>query len=87
MEDNKKSLHDHFVVTQNLMFAGLVIMLSAILFQSTVFVWVLWGLGLLIMMTSVLYAAKYLKCPHCETKLDLRRKVPNFCPNCGKNLF
>ena len=82
----KKSLQEHFVVTQNLMFAGFLVMLAAILFQHTDFEIILLGLGFLIMLASVFYASKYFKCPHCETKLDPRRKVPNFCPNCGKEL-
>ena len=82
----EKSLHDHYIATQNLLFTGLVIMLSAILFQNTNFFWILWVLGLLIMVSSILYAFKHYKCPHCGTKLDPRRKVPNFCPNCGKEL-
>ena len=82
----EKSLHDHYIAAQNLLFAGLVIMLSAILFQNTNFFWLLWFLGLLIMVSSVLYASKHYQCPHCGTKLDPRRKVPNFCPDCGKEL-
>ena len=83
----KKSLQEHFVVTQNLMFAGFLIMLAAILFQHTKWVIILWGIGFLVMIASVFYSNKYYKCPHCETKLDPRRKVPNFCPNCGKELY
>ena len=86
MKKDGKTLHDHYIVIQNLLFIGLVVMLSAILFQHTKFFWILWALGLLIMLTSVLYANRYFKCPHCGTKLDPRRKVPNFCPNCGKEL-
>lgn len=87
MKKDEKNLYDHFVVSQNLMFAGFAAILSAILFQSTDFVWFLFGLGFLLMLASIFYATKYYKCPHCGTKLDPRRKVPNFCPHCGKNLF
>lgn len=81
-----KNLHDHYIATQSLFFIGFIIMLSAILFQNTDFFWIPWVLGFLIMIACVLYAIKYLKCPHCGAKLDPRRKVPNFCPNCGKEL-
>ena len=86
MKKDDKNLHDHRVISHNLLFIGLVIMLSAIFFQHTDFFWVPYALGFLIMMASVLYASRYLKCPHCGTKFDPRRKVPNFCPNCGKEL-
>ena len=87
MKKEEKNLHDHRTVTHNLLFVGFVIMLSAILFQYTDFVWIPLVLGFLIMMASVLYASKYLKCPHCGNKFDPRMKVPHFCPNCGKQLF
>ena len=86
MEKKEKSLHDHFVVIQNLLVVGLVIMLSSVLFPHTDFYWILLVIGSLVMIASVVYASKHFKCPHCWTKLDPRRKVPNFCPNCGKEL-
>ena len=86
MNNKSKSLHDHFIVTQNLLFIGAGVMLSAIVFQHTAFVTILFVLGFLMMIASILYSAKYYKCPHCGTKLDPRRKVPHFCPNCGKKL-
>ena len=86
MKKEEKTLQDHFVVSQNLLFIGFAVMLSAILFQHTDFFWIPWGLGFLIMIASVFYSAKFFRCPHCDTKLDPRRKVPHFCPNCGKKL-
>lgn len=86
MKKEEKTLHDHFVVIENLLLIGFLIMLSAVLFQDSTFVWILWVLGFLIASSSILYANKYYRCPHCKTKLDARRKVPNFCPNCGKEL-
>lgn len=87
MKKDQKTLQDHFIVSQNLIWIGGVIMLSSILFQHTSFFWIPWILGFLIMIASVVYSARYFKCPHCGTKLDPRRKVPNYCLNCGKSLY
>ena len=86
MKKEKKTLHDHFVISQNLLFIGCAVMLSAIAFQHTDFFWIPWALGFLIMIASAFYSAKFFRCPHCDTKLDPRRKVPHFCPNCGRKL-
>lgn len=86
MEKDKKTLHDHFIVIQNLLFIGIAVMLSTLLFQSSLFSLIPFILGLVLMLGSVLYATRYFKCPHCKAQLDPRRKVPNFCPNCGKEL-
>ena len=87
MKKEEKTLQDHFIVTQNLLFTGGMVMLSAILFQYSDFFWIPWVLGFLVMIASVLYANRYFKCPHCDAKLDFRQKVPNFCPNCGEKLL
>ena len=86
MEKEEKTLNDHFAVSQKLLVIGFAIMLSAILFQYTKLYWVPWVIGFLVMIASVVYAAKYFRCPHCDSKLDPRRKAPNYCPNCGEKL-
>ena len=86
MQKEEKSLHDHFVVIKSLLLIGFFVMLSAVFFQDSAFAWILWILGFLIMVASIFYALKYYRCPHCRSKLDARRKVPNFCPDCGKEL-
>lgn len=86
MEKEAKTLNDHFAVSQRLLIIGFAIMLSAILFQHTGLYWVPWVVGFLVMIASVVYAAKHFRCPYCESKLDPRRKVPNYCPNCGEKL-
>jgi len=86
MKKEGKTLHDHFIVIQNLLFIGTIILLSTLLFQDALFSLIPFILGLVLMLGSVAYAYRYFKCPHCGTKLDPRRKVPNFCPNCGEEL-
>jgi len=61
-------------------------MIFALVFTNTVFFWIVAILGFLMMIASILYATKYYRCPHCGTQLDPRGRVPNFCPNCGKEL-
>ena len=86
MKKEEKTLHDHLIICHNLLFIGGAVMLSAILFQRTALCWIAWSLGFLIMIASVFYSAKFFRCPHCDTKLDPRRKVSHFCPNCGRKL-
>lgn len=86
MEKEKKTLNDHYAVSQKLLLIGFAIMLSAIFFQYTAFLWVPGLLGFLVMISSVVYSSRYFRCPHCDSKLDPRRKAPNYCPNCGKEL-
>ena len=86
MKKEKKSLNDHFIVHQKLLVAGFFIMLSAIFFQNAAFYWFPLVLGTLVMISGVMYAARYFKCPHCGTRLDARMKAPNYCPECGKKL-
>ena len=86
MEKEEKNLQSHLVTIQNLLFIGAIVMIVALLLPNTAFFWIVGILGFLMMIASILYSARYYKCPHCKTKLDPRRKVPNFCPNCGKEL-
>lgn len=81
----KKTLHDHLRIIENLFFIGFIVMLSAIFFQNT-FMLIPYILGALIMVAGALYTSKFFKCPHCGGKLILRMKVPNFCPHCGEKL-
>lgn len=82
---DEKTLHDRFVVFQNLLFVGIVVILASLLFQNTVLFWIIWGLGLLIAVAAIVYRNKYFKCPHCGSKLDVRG-VPKYCPDCRKEL-
>ena len=86
MKKADRTLYNHLVVIHNLIFIGYVIIMASVLFQNTLFFWILAILGFLIMAASVVYASKYYKCPHCGNKLYPLMKVPNYCPNCGKEL-
>lgn len=86
MKKEEKTLHDHFVVIENLFFIGLVIMLIPVLFQNDFWTWILMFLGFAVMVAACIYHWKYFRCPHCGSQLNHVRGVPNFCPNCGKEL-
>ena len=86
MKQGDKTLQNHLVFIHNLMFIGYAIIMLSVLFQNTLFFWILAAFGFLTMAASVVYAGKYYKCPHCGNKLYPRMKVPNYCPNCGKEL-
>lgn len=85
MKKEEKTLHDHLRIIENLFFIGFIVMMSAIFFQSTAML-IPYILGALIMLAAAWYTNKHFKCPHCDGKLNLRMKVPNFCPHCGKKL-
>lgn len=86
MIKNEKTLHDHLIISRNMLFVGCVVMLSAIFFQSSALFWLPWGLGFFIMIAGVLYRSKFYKCPHCGCKEISMRRVPKYCPDCGKEL-
>ena len=85
MDKKEKTLREHFVVFENLLFIGVAVILASLLFQNSVVFWILWGLGLLIAVSAGVYRNKYFKCPHCGGKLNVRG-MPKHCPDCGKKL-
>lgn len=86
MEKEKKTLHDHFRVIENLLFIGFIIMIIPALFPlSARWTGILMFLGFGVMVAAILYRNKYYKCPHCGGKLHVRG-VPHYCPDCGKEL-
>lgn len=87
MKKDKKTLHDHFIVIENLFFIGSVIMLIPALFQDDLWTWILMFLGFLIMAAAAVYRVHFFKCPHCGSKLNHVRGVPKYCPDCGKELL
>ena len=87
MEKEKKTLHDHYAIIERLFLIGFIIMLLPILFQNDLWTWILMFLGFGIMVAAALYAKRHFRCPHCETTLNVRTKVPNYCPNCGEKLL
>ena len=85
MNKDDRTLHDHFVVFENLLFVSIVVIVASLLFQNTILFWILWLLGLLIAVAAIVYRGKYVRCPHCGSKLNVRG-VPKYCPDCGKEL-
>ena len=49
---------------------------------------VLWPgiLGIVLLFVGLLKAAVFYRCPHCGKALDIRRRRPRFCPECGEEL-
>ena len=81
MKKEEKTLHDHFVIMENLFFIGLVIMVIPTLFQDALWTWILMFLGFAVMVAAVIYRNKFFKCPHCG---KLRISMGKYCPYCGK---
>ena len=86
MDKDKKTLHDHFRIMQNLVFIGFIIMIIPALFPlNGLWTGILMFLGFGVMAVSCIYHYKYYKCPHCGGRLNVRG-VPKYCPDCGKEL-
>lgn len=86
MKNSEKTLHEHFVVIENLFFVGFVIMMIPVLFQDALWTGILMFLGFAFMAAACIYRAKHFKCPHCDSRLGGVRGVPKYCPDCGKEL-
>lgn len=39
-----------------------------------------------IALAGIAIGGKYCRCPFCRKPLDLRSKLPAYCPHCGKKL-
>ena len=85
MEKQKKTLHEHFIMIQNLFFIGLGIMVFGAVIDTGIWTWILMAVGLLVAVAGCVYHYKYWKCPHCGNRLNVRG-VPKYCPDCGKEL-
>ena len=81
----EKTLQEHYIVMQNLLFLGVGIMVFAAILGKSLFSWILLIAGLLLSVGACIYQAKFYKCPHCGGKLNVRG-MPKFCPDCGKSL-
>lgn len=86
MEKKEKTLHDHFAVIEKMLLTGFAVMLLPIFFESKLWTWVLMFLGFGIMAAACIYRNIYFKCPHCDSKLNVRG-VPTYCPDCGEKLI
>lgn len=50
------------------------------------FLWWLMIPGFIIALVGVFLFLKYCKCPHCGHHFNARAKLPNYCPECGREL-
>lgn len=78
-------LQEHHDMLQLLLLIGLGMILISLLASGVGF-WLLFLLGLVVSVAAIYYRNKYYKCPHCSTKLNPLLKLPEFCPECGKDL-
>ena len=47
---------------------------------------VVWLGGAMIVL-GICWCFLFMKCPHCGTRFYYMRHIPNYCPDCGKELF
>ena len=79
-----KTLQEHFVVYQNLIFIGIVLLLLAKYLTKATWWWIPFLAGLGCCIAAAVYHKKYIKCPHCgSNRIGSKSK---FCPECGKKL-
>ena len=86
MKKEEKTLRDHLIIMDVLLFIGTAVVLFASILAESVFSWILLVLGVLVIAVGILYANRHFKCPHCEEKLSPRMGVPSYCPHCGQKL-
>ena len=80
----KKTLQEHFVVFENLIFFGIVLFFLARFFSEADYWWVFWLISLGCWIAAEVYRRKFIKCPHCGSRHIVAKC--QFCPNCGKKL-
>ena len=85
MEKEGKTLQEHFAIIERLLWIGFSIMMLSMFFQNALWIGMLLFLGFGVMVVACVYHNKYLKCPHCGSRLNVRG-VPNYCPDCGEKL-
>ena len=85
MKKNEKNLHDHLAVVERLLLIGFIIMIIPIFFQNDLWTGIFLFGGFSIMVAACIYHHKNFKCPHCNSRLNVRG-VPNYCPDCGEKL-
>ena len=47
------------------------------------FLWI----GLAVYLVAFWYRYRYIRCPHCGSKMKYIRQLPERCPDCGNELF
>ncbi len=58
------------------LYTGLVLCLVSLMIKAS-----LPGiLGIIIMVSGILQAVRFYRCPHCHKALDFKGKKPNYCP-------
>ena len=82
----EKTLRQHAIVVENLVFFCIVLLLLAKYLAESVLFWPLFLGGIGSGIASAVYQRKYHKCPHCGEILPIYRKGVRFCPICGKPL-
>ena len=45
------------------------------------------ALGLILLISGILWHILFMKCPHCGRHLNPRAGLSNFCPDCGEKLI
>ena len=84
----KNKLKFHMLIANVLMIASVCLALAGFVtgrMQERIhpLLWV--GLGLSV--GSVVYKLFTLKCPHCDSFLRTKYKLPQTCPACGRSIF
>ena len=80
------TLHDHVLVSTILFWLGVaIVVIGGILGKPLQPHWLMW-VGLAVFLSSPLYQLLKIRCPHCGSKLLSCRTLPQYCPDCGKEL-
>ncbi len=78
------SLAEHYAIHCATLFFGGIIALIGIQFTPEINVGTI--IGVILIITSLVWRFLFVKCPHCHCQFNLRAPLPTFCPNCGERI-
>ena len=81
-----KSVHDHVKIHMVLFWFGVAIVVVGGIFSEPLQPhWLLW-VGVAVFLSSSVYRLLIVRCPHCGSSLLSCHVLPEYCPDCGKEL-
>jgi hypothetical protein len=82
----KMTLNLHMRVISALYWSGIVItFIGSIISEPLNPHWLFW-IGIVVFLASPVYRLFTIRCPHCGSNLFSCKVMPEYCPDCGKEL-
>lgn len=81
------SLKNHVIIHFTALFGGIVIGLIGCLFSSENTLHPIVWVGLAAMAVGFVWRLVFVKCPLCGSPLFQTKRIPTYCPDCGKRML